>query len=186
MNPHGWGQSQSKDRFTLTADQVARALSERGAPVAGQQVDLLANVVASEPYPSLDVLIVEPLATQRLGKSIDGDRTLVKMACHEPGKCLPFYAIVLWPKGLPANESTVSGSRPGMVLNSANRSNTAITMRAGTHATLVMDDGRSHIQVAVITLESGVLGHSIRVASPDHKQVYTAEVVSASLLRRGY
>jgi flagella basal body P-ring formation protein FlgA len=61
-----------------------------------------------------------------------------------------------------------------------------ITMRAGTHATMLMDDDRSHIQIAVISLENGIAGHSIRVTSPDHKQVYVAEVVNASLLRKSY
>jgi len=50
----------------------------------------------------------------------------------------------------------------------------------------VMDDGRSHIQVAVISLENGIAGHRIRVASPDHKQIYVAEVVGANLLKRSY
>jgi flagella basal body P-ring formation protein FlgA len=59
-------------------------------------------------------------------------------------------------------------------------------MRAGAHATLVMDDARSHIQVAVISLENGIAGHRIRVASLDHKQVYVAEVVSANLLKRSF
>jgi flagella basal body P-ring formation protein FlgA len=51
---------------------------------------------------------------------------------------------------------------------------------------MLMDDDRSHIQIAVISLENGVAGHSIRVTSPDHKQVYVAEVVNASLLRKSY
>jgi flagella basal body P-ring formation protein FlgA len=59
-------------------------------------------------------------------------------------------------------------------------------MRAGAHATLMMDDNRSHIQVTVISLENGVVGHRIRVASPDHKQVYVAEVVSSSLLKGSF
>jgi flagella basal body P-ring formation protein FlgA len=61
-----------------------------------------------------------------------------------------------------------------------------ITMRAGAHATLLLDDDRSHIQIAVISLENGIAGHSIRVSTPDHKQVYVAEVVNASLLRKSY
>jgi flagella basal body P-ring formation protein FlgA len=64
--------------------------------------------------------------------------------------------------------------------------NVAITMRAGARATLVMDDDRAHIQIAVISLENGIAGHWIRVASPDHKQVYVAEVVNASLLRKSF
>jgi hypothetical protein len=49
-----------------------------------------------------------------------------------------------------------------------------------------MDDGRAQIEVAVISLESGTAGHRIHVASPDHKQVYLAEVVSATLLTRSF
>jgi flagella basal body P-ring formation protein FlgA len=49
-----------------------------------------------------------------------------------------------------------------------------------------MDDDRAHIQIAVISLENGLAGHRIRVASPDHKQVYVAEVVNASLLRKSF
>ena len=44
----------------------------------------------------------------------------------------------------------------------------------------------SHIQVAVISLENGVAGKWIRVASPDRKQVYVGEVVSANELRGNF
>lgn len=64
--------------------------------------------------------------------------------------------------------------------------NNQFTMRAGSRATLVMDDQRSHIQVAVISLQNGMAGHRIRVSSPDHKQVYFGEVVSANLLKGSF
>jgi len=51
---------------------------------------------------------------------------------------------------------------------------------------LEMDDNRSHIQVSVISLENGNAGDKIRVSSPDRKQVYTAEVIDANLLKRSY
>jgi hypothetical protein len=38
----------------------------------------------------------------------------------------------------------------------------------------------------VITLQGGKAGDRIRVASPDHKQIYVAEVVDGSLLKRSY
>jgi len=50
----------------------------------------------------------------------------------------------------------------------------------------VMDDARSHVQISVISLENGIAGHRIRVTSPDHKQFYVAEVVSANLVRRSF
>ncbi len=59
-------------------------------------------------------------------------------------------------------------------------------MRPGTHATMVMNDSRMQVQVSVISLESGIAGHKIRVESPDHKKIYVAEVVSANLLKRSF
>jgi hypothetical protein len=177
-----WGQSQPRQRFALTVSQIAQTLSAGGIQVADQQVSLPAKIVATQPNPALDVLSVKPLDERLAGPHVEGS-SLVRMACHQPDACLPFYAIVRWPEG-PSGRATdpfstfsVSGSR-GI------RPHGAVTMRAGTHAMLVMDDGRSHIEVAVVSLESGMAGQKIRVASPDRKQVYEAEVVSASLLKR--
>jgi hypothetical protein len=61
-----------------------------------------------------------------------------------------------------------------------------ITMKAGAHATLMIDDQRSHIQVAVVSLENGIVGHRIHVASLDHKQTYVGEVVNDRLLRGSF
>jgi hypothetical protein len=107
------------------------------------------------------------------------------MACHLKSACLPFYAIVKWPEGStgratnPFSTFAASGS-------TASKPQGAVTIRAGAHATLVMDDGRSHIRVAVVSLECGAAGQKIRVASPDHKQIYEAEVVSANLLKGSF
>jgi hypothetical protein len=185
----GWGQSQTQPHFALTAPQVARALSERGVQTEPQQVSLLAGVVATDPDPTLDVLSVETLGSaQPLGQS--QIRSRVKLGCRVAEKCLPFYAIVTWPQGTAWGVTIASSS--SLVLKNAvasspaaanARPNSEVTMPAGTHATLVMDDHRSHIQVAVVSLENGMAGHRIRVASLDHKQFYVGEVVSASLLK---
>jgi hypothetical protein len=180
----GWGQSQLQDRFALTAGQVARALSAGGVQTREDQVSLLTRVVATESSPALDILSVEPLGKQPVAEhSPIGSR--VRLGCHLPGKCLPFYAIVRGlepPHGL---ASTASHGSAG-ISNSMSNAKMDITMRAGTHATLVMDDNRCHIQVAVISLENGIAGHRIHVASPDHKQVYLGEVVNANLLRGSF
>ena len=174
----GWGQSQLQERFALTAGQVAQALSGRGIPTTGEQVTLLARVVATHPHPVLDILSVDP-SSQAQQAPHSPAQSRVKLACHLPGECLPFYAIV---------SSSKSTARPAANTSdlSTLNSRSEITMRAGTHATLVIDDDRSHIQVAVISLENGMAGHRIRVSSPDHKQVYFGEVVSASLLKASF
>jgi len=158
-------QAQTETHYPITPRLVARALSNNGMETADEQVTLPAPVVATEPYPALDILSVEPLPNTR------EPRSTVKLACHAAAGCLPFFAIVagLQPATTPAN--------------AALKITPPITMKAGTHAILVMDDHIAHIQVAVITLENGAPGKWIRVASPDRKQYYRAEVLGANLLR---
>ena len=180
----GWGQPQLQDRFALTAGEVARALSESGMQTTEGQVSLLTRVVATESSPALDVLAVEPLVKQPVAEH-SRNRSRVRLACHQPGECLPFYAIVSWSE--PKAGSAATPSRPSPVPGDMMFTpKSEITMRAGTHAMLVMDDHRSHIQVAVISLENGMAGHRIRVSSPDHRQVYFGEVVTANLLKGSF
>jgi hypothetical protein len=190
MGVAGWGQSQPQEHFALTARQVARALSERGIQTADEQVSLLARVVATKPNPILDILSVATL-----GEGQFRERSRVKLACRLPGDCIPFYVIVSWPESA-VGPATLASSTSPIVRNAVSHASPVvsnvllnasdITMRVGAHATLVMDDHRSHIQVAVISLENGMAGHRIRVASPDHKQVYFGEVVNASLLKGSF
>jgi hypothetical protein len=182
INVAGWSQSQLQDRFAITADQVARAVSAGGIEVAAEQVSLPANVVSTEPNPVLDVLSVEPLSDRWFGGR-SGAHSWVKLACRTPGECLPFYAVVSRPTESPGRAP--SNSRTSLAALKL-KPNAEISMRAGAHAMLVMDDGRAHIKIAVVTLENGVVGHRIRVATPDHKQVYVAEVVNESLLRKSF
>ncbi|MGA3344157.1 MAG: hypothetical protein ABSC76_04720 [Terracidiphilus sp.] len=177
-------QSQLQGRFQISAHQVAQTLTANGVQTLDEQVLLLAKVVASEPSPVLDILSVEPLGNRPPGQHSEL-RSLVKLGCHMPGTCLPFYSIVTKPESQADSPSRVPGFS-AVTGNAALKPNAGIVIRAGAHATLVMDDARSHVEVAVITLENGIAGHRIHVASPDHKQVYVAEVVSANLLRRSF
>jgi hypothetical protein len=172
--------SQLQDRFPLTAAQVALAVSARGMTTGPEHVSLLTRVVATEPEPALDVLSVETLGKGPLAGHSD-DRFRVKLACHVAGKCLPFYAIVSSTPSIAGPANTLSTSRSAMW-----NERSEITMKAGTHATLMLDDQRSHIQVAVVSLENGIVGHRIHVASPDRKQTYVGEVVNARLLRGSF
>lgn len=172
--------SQLQDRFPLTAAQVALAVSASGMPIAAEHVSLLTRVVATEPEPALDVLSVETLGKGPLAGHSDV-RFRVKLACHVARKCLPFYAIVSSTPSTAGPANTLSTPRSAMW-----NERSEITMKAGTHATLMLDDQRSHIQVAVVTLENGIVGHRIHVASPDHKQTYVGEVVNARLLKGSF
>jgi hypothetical protein len=181
-------QSPSQHRYALTAAQVARAVtrtfSERRIEITDEQVTLLAKVVATDPDPVLDISSVAPLGDRRSAGHSEAF-SKIKLVCRLPGTCLPFYAIVSWPAET-AGRATAALSASPAVASVVLKPNSEITMRAGTHATLVMDDNRSHIQLAVISLENGIAGHRIRVASPDRKQVYVAEIVSANLLKGSF
>jgi hypothetical protein len=168
----------------LTGQQVAQAIAAKGVGIEEEQVSLLANVVATEPHPALDVLSVQPLGETGTAQPIES-RSIVKLACHQPGVCLPFYAVIMQ---LGTSSSDPLGRRGAAARMASEllKPESVITMRAGAHAMLVMNDDRSHIQVSVISLENGAVGHKIRVASPDHKQVYLAEVVNAHLLKRSF
>lgn len=184
MSLPGWFQLQAQSRFPLTAHQVAQALSNAGIQTQDEQVELLAKIVSSEPSPVLEVLSIEQFADRSPGNRRES-RSLVKLGCRLSGACLPFYSIVSRLNapfdGSPSALRVAAGAG-----DSAVKPNAGVVIRAGAHATLVMDDARSHVEVTVISLENGAAGHRIHVASPDHKQVYIAEVINANLLRRSF
>jgi hypothetical protein len=150
-------QSSLPDHFVLTSAQVARAISVAGTPISAQQVSLPARVVATVPDPELDVVSIQS--------------SQARLACHQPGQCLPFYALLSSPP--PATQRVTAVKED-------------FTMRAGDHAILTMDDDRAHIRVRVISLENGMAGKWIRVSSLDHKQIYFGEVINSSLLKGSF
>jgi hypothetical protein len=174
----GWGYSQSllREHFEITVQHVAQTLSNSGIQIADLRVSLLAKVVAAEANPELDVLSIEPLGLRR-SKNDAASSYMVKLGCHAVGMCLPFYAIASLNQGTAGSQT----SAPIATLAAANTFS-----KPNTHATLVMYDGDAQIEVAVVSLENGVAGRMIHVASPDHKQIYLAEVVSPTLLTRSF
>ena len=179
-----FGQLHPSQRFTLTASEISQALANQGVPIEDRNVFLLAKVVATESHPVLDVLSIEPLAVGHSPDHIGGD-SRIELTCHRPGTCLPFYVMA----ALRDTTLTRAATAPYPARNGSRKvfdSRPAITIRAGAHVTLMMDDDRSHIQISAVSLENGIIGHAIRVASQDHKRVYVAEVINAGLVRRNF
>src|ERR1700753_102591 len=92
--------------YSLTAGQVAHSLArtfaDRGITISDSQVSLPASVVASDPEPALEVRSIEPLG--HLATNHPGEvSSAIKLACHEPAACLPFYAIVTLPQDASLN-----------------------------------------------------------------------------------
>jgi hypothetical protein len=174
-------------RYTLSIKQVAavvvRSFLETGITLTDQQISLPARVVATERIPTLDISSVEVLS-EYVFEGHSKARSKIRLTCRIASVCLPFYAIVIWPEGLsnPSGAPSFLSAHPARVPKPMPE----ITMQAGTHATLVLDDERAHIQLTVVSLESGSTGHKIRVASPDHKQIYIAEIIGANLLKGSF
>jgi hypothetical protein len=182
MSIAGSALAHAQERFVLTTDQVAHTLTEAGMNTHPAQVALPARVVAAVPAPALDILSIQPMRKASSAQPSPG-RSVVRLACHQPGECLPFFVLV---SGLEPPTASTGSTRSPIVATTGRISRSEFTMPAGTRATLVMDDDRSQIKVAVVSLENGMAGHWIRVASPDHKQIYFGEVVNASLLRGSF
>jgi hypothetical protein len=170
--------------YSLTSGQVAHSLArtfaDRGITISDSQVSLPASVVASDPEPGLEVRSIEPLG--HLASNRPGEvSSAIKLACHEPSACLPFYAIVAFPQAASLNTQASVAAHETVARN--RKTPVEYTIRAGAHATLLLEDSATHIQMSVVTLENGTAGQTIRVSSPDHKQTYSAQVVSADVLK---
>ena len=76
-----------------------------------------------------------------------------------------------------------SGIQSASVVNSPADTPAAIALRSGSPATLEIEGDRLHIRMDVICLENGVIGDKVRVSSRDHKQVYTAQIITPALLK---
>jgi hypothetical protein len=173
-----------KRSFILSEQQVDQVIEEnfiaRGRNLIGVHVLLPANIFTAIPYPVVDVSSVDSLPEIK-GDGGGETRFAVRMVCRQMGTCLPFYAIVSWPVGKRGQEL-----QPPAHAEPATYSQNNVMMRIGTYAKLLLDDGSMHIQIAVICLENGAAGKRIRVTTPDHRQAYVAQVISADLLRGSF
>jgi len=157
----------------ITAAQIAGAISDAGIKVSADQVTLLSDVVSRTASPALKVEGMERLA---------GHRLRVRLDCSKPEECLPFYVIVR------ADESGAETFAPPLVQSSsaispARQPASTFAVRAGAPAVLLLEGSHVHIQLSVVCLENGAPGQTIRVASPDRRRTYMAEVVDGTTLR---
>ena len=152
-------------RYPITADEIAAAVSSRGVQVSADQVNLLADAVASVAHPALTV------------KSIDrlGDQSLVaRLECASSDQCLPFIVKL---RVNAAADAIAADALAGAQTRPANP-----VVRAGSSARLLLEGAHVHISLTVICLQSGAAGQTIRAASLDRRQTYTAQVVREGIL----
>ena len=154
-------------RASITAAQVAYAISGTGMKVSAQQVTLLADVVASTSNPLLQVESVEPWGDHRLR---------VRMSCASSDQCVPFLVAVHWGDEDAVQPAAATANlRPAAITSSKAVSNAPV-VHAGSPAILLLDSDHVHIRLSVICLESGAPGQTIRVETKDHSQTFSAQV----------
>jgi hypothetical protein len=161
-------------RTSITADQVAAAISASAMVVSPEQVTLLTDVVAKSSSPALNVESIEPWGSHRIK---------VRMGCADQQECLPFYVAVHFDQQGGAkpvasySDQALSASAP------PNQNQRAFLVRAGSRAVLLIDGGHVHVRLNVVCLENGAAGQTIRVECKDPRQIYVAKVVSGGVLR---
>lgn len=157
-------------RYAITSGQVAAAVTSDGMPVSQDQVSLPAEIVASVPDPVLKVKSID--------RSGEG-RAIARVECAIPWQCLPFIATLEFDTRL--TPGPVPLSSLGRIPAQTQQPSPA-AVRAGAPATLLLEGAHVHITLSVVCIESGAIGQTIRARSPDHRQLYTAQVVRAGVL----
>ncbi len=151
--------------YPIRLDQVVRAIVAAHPELAGDAVRIPENVAARDRAPMLEA--------GREERWSDGDGTAhVRVRCQNESVCLPFYASVhLAPSQTAAHEPSARVEQPVPVL------------RAGEHASMVIDSGRLHLKVPVTCLSSGAVGSTIRVAGPARMKVFEVSVLDGATVR---
>jgi len=157
---------------SITAEQVAAAINGTGMKVSANQVVLLTDVMATTSAPKLKVESMERWGDQQ---------TKFRLNCVKNEECLPFFVAVRWSQTVPM--PPVLADHSSTAISMAKSGSNSFIVRAGSPAVLLLDGDHIHIQLPVVCLENGAIGQTIRVASTDHRQNYTAQVGEGAVLR---
>jgi hypothetical protein len=162
-----YANAQTHARVPISRELVAEAVRSAGTEIAPEQVQLLSNVT------------VRAGATLRVAKVVaaPSGKLLAKVACKDPRECLPFYVLI------DASKDGLRGANNPQLKNLLGKPKERPLVARGQPVTLIIDRTDSRITLSVICLEGGMPGQTIRVASPDRRRIYTAEVVNGTLVR---
>lgn len=178
-------------RFAMDSSLIVDAMRAVLLPTDGVQVQLAAPVTSSLSAARLEVVSVWPLPPHQVR---------LRLACGDHGACLPFFATMTYPDSVDVSklalgrrvastsdhnaktENLKGVSDVGQSINLPTVKREDI-LRAGSQAMLQFDADKIHVRMEVICLQSGRPGSRVRVASVDHKQTYTAEVITPLLLK---
>ncbi len=156
--------------YAIRPERIAGAMATMGMQVSAAQLTMLTDAVASTADPQLKVQSMQRWP---------GDRVMVRMECANREECLPFFVSVRLGSG---QSDQVAMANVAMTVQ-GNNQRPVMVVRAGAPATLYLDGDHIHIRVAVVCLQSGAVGQTIRAAGPDRQQTYTAQVAGEGVLR---
>jgi len=154
-----------------SAQRVVDALAIVGIAAGPEQIDFLSGIRGTGERPRVRVASV----TDSLAGTVK-----VKLRCEANHGCLPFYVLVHGLRSVNAIDSETHTATPSA------ESALPMVIRGGDHATLILESPDSRMRFPVICLQSGVRGQRVRVASPDHKRFYEAEVVAPGMLKGSF
>jgi hypothetical protein len=157
-------------RYAIRPDRIAGAMATMGMQVAPSQLTMLTDAVATTADPQLRVQSMQRWP---------GDRVMVRLECANREECLPFFVSVRM-----GNSDSDQAAMANVAMSTqGNNQKPVAAVRAGSPATLYLEGDHVHIRVAVICLQSGAVGQTIRAEGPDHVQKYTAQVAGEGVLR---
>lgn len=156
----------SSPRATVSREQIATAMRLAGFDASAAQLQLLSNITSFEG------------ATLRVAKVTreSADTVLAELNCQKR-QCLPFYVLV--------HDADIAGSAAVTVprLLGGNSAEAHPLIGRGQAVTLIIATKSLRIVLPAISLEAGMQGQVIKVASPDRKRIYRGEVVSSTTVR---
>jgi flagella basal body P-ring formation protein FlgA len=177
-------------RSVIEASQVVAAMRDDSLPIEGAKVKISAPMTSSIVMAKLEVLSATVIGSHDVR---------LRMACLDRSACVPFFAIANYADAVDEDkfrggkltqqadaQTTSQSAAPASnasMSKSTNAAKEAPLLHAGASASLECDADKIHIRLEVISLQNGRPGDRVRVSSLDHKQIYTAEVVTPTLLK---
>ncbi len=166
-------------QFPISSKEILLAMQNSELPVEGVQVILAAQVNTSTAEPALNLESVVAL---------DGHSEQIKLSCRVHAQCRPFYALAR----LPERQGSLGAQAYAQLFAQGRREHASSLpvagdptgiLRAGSHATLVIDEDRLHIRLPVICMQGGTPGDRIRVTTVNRRQTYEAIVLNGAELK---
>jgi len=158
-------------RYAISPDRIAGAMAAMGMQVSTAQLTMLSDAVAATADPQLRVQSMQRWP---------GDRVVVRMECATQRQCLPFFVSVRLGNG--ASSQLAMSNTEALTPHNLRTAPTP-AVHSGEPATLFIEGDHIHIRVAVVCLQNGTVGQTIRAEGPDHQQTYTAQVTGNGVLK---